>query len=168
MEKWLPIPGFENCGEVSSFGRIRSRDGFIRKTVIGNNGYERVGLKALSTSNTNYVTVHRLVAKVFVGGYADGLTVNHKDGVKTNNVADNLEWVSHSENVKHAYALGLRSKNHRKPKIPHDDFPAILSGLANGMTYRALAAQYDVCVMSMYNFVKRKTNGSHALRKQAA
>lgn len=52
--------------------------------------------------------IHRLVALHFCKGYQEDLIVNHKDGNKLNNIAENLEWVTHSENDLHAYKLKLR------------------------------------------------------------
>ena len=46
--------------------------------------------------------VHRLVAMAFVPGFSDGLEVNHKNGIKSDCRAANLEWVTHSENAVHA------------------------------------------------------------------
>ena len=54
------------------------------------------------------VRVHRLVAETFLGKPNFLCEVNHKDGNKQNNAVANLEWVSHSENVSHAYKKGLR------------------------------------------------------------
>lgn len=160
MEEWRPIPGFEHRGEVSNLGRIRSRYGVIRKTVVSNNGYERVGLMKVGGKNTNYVTVHRLVALAFCPDYQDGYTVNHIDGNKLNNVATNLEWVSHKNNIRHAYRLGLRKNSHRKPIIPHSDRGALLEARAKGITYRELAERYGVNSASVWHFLNgrnRKT-----------
>ena len=160
IEIWKPIPEFENCGEISNLGRIRSSYGKIRKTVIGNNDYVRVGLKKVGAKNTNYVTVHRLVAKAFCEGFGEGLQVNHKDGDKTNNVAENLEWTNGKNNIRHSYRLNLRKDNHRKPTIPHEDREYIMSERAKGITFRVLAERYGVNVSSMVHYVngrKRKT-----------
>ena len=53
--------------------------------------------------------VHRLVAECFVDNPNNYKEVNHKDGDKLNNTKDNLEWVSRSDNLKHAYKQKLRS-----------------------------------------------------------
>lgn len=153
MEIWKPIPEFEHCGEISNLGRIRSSYGKIRKTIISNNGYVRVGLKKVGAKNTNYVTVHRLVAKAFCEGYEESLQVNHKDGIKTNNIFTNLEWVNNKNNIRHSYRLGLRKSSHRKPKIPLEDRDLILSERAKGVTFTELATRYGVNQSSMVTYV---------------
>ena len=157
-EAWRPIPGFEHCGDVSSLGRVRSKRGIIRKTVVGNNGYIRVGLKHLEAKNTNYVTVHRLVALAFCEGQQDGYQVNHIDGDKTNNAASNLEWCSAKQNALHAFKLGLRVPFAGRPVIPHADRGRILEARAKGMTYREIAGWYGVSGSSVVHYVNgRKT-----------
>ena len=110
MEIWKPVPGFIKY-EVSSFGRIRSLIGTskILKTdrKISGSGYETVILSGNITKS-----VHVLVATAFHG--EPGQTVNHKDGNKRNNTADNLEWLTMGENHKHAYKTGLRKAYDRK------------------------------------------------------
>lgn len=51
--------------------------------------------------------IHRLIVEAFIGEIPEGLCVNHKDGNKANNNLDNLEVVTHLENMRHAYKLGL-------------------------------------------------------------
>lgn len=62
--------------------------------------------------------MHRLVAEIFVknSDLEKNIAVNHIDGDKTNNNASNLEWVTYSENQKHAYRNGLNSWNPSKGK----------------------------------------------------
>ena len=113
-ERWLPIPDYEGWYEASDFGRIRNvRDrmntfvGKILKQSISSFGYMRVGLSKKGVT-TNHL-VHRLVMAAFVGQCPDGKEVNHKDCDKTNNIPDNLEYVTSSENQLHAFTFGRRS-----------------------------------------------------------
>ena len=84
--------------------------GYLRATINGRNEY-----------------VHRIVAKCFVPNPNGYLEVNHKDGIKTNNSAQNLEWCTRSENNRHAFQIGLRSYEHlhkiaRMPKFKRRKF----------------------------------------------
>lgn len=76
-----------------------------------NNGYLRVGITT-SPYHQEKFAVHRLVMETYIG--ESELAVNHIDGVKTNNVVGNLEYVSNKENSIHAVNTGLMTKNCRK------------------------------------------------------
>jgi hypothetical protein len=119
-ELWREIPGFNGHYEVSNLGRIRSwywRKGDKRqeeprynKCFVTNVGYIRCRLQR-NRSGENYL-VHRLVMLAFVGD--SELTVNHKDGDKTNNQLDNLEYLAHRDNVKYSFThLGRKGYGRR-------------------------------------------------------
>jgi hypothetical protein len=114
-EEWRVIQGYPDY-EVSDYGNVRSKDRIIRQ--FGHKGYyERLmkgRLLKLRKQNAGYlvvwlckdgmskiVTVHRLVACAFIG--VSELDVNHKNGDKTDNRVDNLEYVDRSTNIKHSY-----------------------------------------------------------------
>lgn len=105
-EIWKDIPEYSNY-QISSLGNVRSNKyGCWRllNPALDGAGYLIVYLRKDKKSIRFHV--HRLVAQVFVNG--NGSDVNHKNGIKTDNRADNLEWCSRSENVKHAIrVLGL-------------------------------------------------------------
>lgn len=106
MEQWKDIVGYENCYQISNFGNVKNIQ--TNKILIGdtnNVGYKRV---TLYKPVKKRFFIHRLVAIYFCDGYQEDLVVNHKDGNKQNNHADNLEWVTRSENDLHAFKMNLR------------------------------------------------------------
>lgn len=107
MEIWKPAVGYEDNYEVSNLGRIRNRKGYVMKPALRKDGYHWIYLASKTAPNN--ASVHRLVAKAFIPNPDNKPQVNHKDGNKTNNCVSNLEWVTQSENVRHAYANGLIS-----------------------------------------------------------
>jgi len=91
---------------VSNLGRVASAIGKkILKHSITGDGYPCISLSHKGKTWTR--TVHRLVAKAFIENPDDKAEVNHRDGVKTNNSVDNLEWLTHDENMEHATRSGL-------------------------------------------------------------
>lgn len=117
-EIWKNILGYENY-QVSNYGRIRkyvkSYDSYyeIQQTSNKNNNRLYVSIGHLEARKN--LNVSRLVAHAFVNGYSkEKNTVNHKDGNIQNNKADNLEWLSQSENNKHSYEKLNRSKVYKK------------------------------------------------------
>lgn len=103
-----PVPGYENLYEVSNHGRI-SNFRKILKTYKINSGY--VAIKLQKNGERKSVLLHRLVAELFIPNPDGKPEVNHKDGNKENNCVTNLEWVTSSENKRHAYNSGIRIYN---------------------------------------------------------
>jgi hypothetical protein len=118
-ETWKHIHGY-NHYEISNFGRIR-KISYLRTWVCTKVGYEQLqvfetdgcGKKRIGSKDkgkVKKVLLHRLLAEAFIPNPDNLPCVNHKDGNKLNNSLDNLEWCSYSDNLKHAYAKGLRGK----------------------------------------------------------
>lgn len=104
-EQWRPVKGHE-AYEVSNQGIVRNAvRGNVRRLTPNEKGYLRVQL------NGKWLRVHRLVAIAFVPNPENKPQVNHIDGDKTNNRADNLEWVTNLENAAHAISHGLYPDN---------------------------------------------------------
>lgn len=111
-EEWRPVVGYEGWYSVSNIGRVR-RDrggkgtlpGLILKLAISNVGYPNVQLS--KDAAIKRVLVHSLVAAAFIGLRPSGLHINHKNGDKLDNHVSNLEYVTVSENVRHALRTGL-------------------------------------------------------------
>jgi hypothetical protein len=77
-------------------------------------GYKKVYLTVNGKTKGHFV--HRLVAKTFIENPQNKPCVNHKDGNKTNNFVENLEWCTVSENVKHSYDKGLHENKNNGEK----------------------------------------------------
>lgn len=110
METWKMIEGFENLYEVSDLGRVRSlcrvcntntvskkSNARILKQEITIHGYCRVRLYAPNRKPKHYA-VHRLVAQAFIGNVESDKEINHKNEIKTDNRACNLEICTSKEN----------------------------------------------------------------------
>ena len=97
--------------EISNYGEVRNKNTnkILKPTLIS--GYLAIGLRINNKTVTSFI--HRLVATRFLLCSDETYIVNHKDGVKTNNNVENLEWISQSENGKHAYRLNI----HKPTKI---------------------------------------------------
>lgn len=116
-ETWLPAPDYEESYEVSNFGNVRSIDrvsgarrglikGQLLKSHIDLRGYLKVRL--YKDSKYTPKSVHRLVARAFISNPDSLSQINHIDGDKLNNYADNLEWTDNSGNQLHAYRNNLQ------------------------------------------------------------
>lgn len=98
---------------VYSDGRVFStHKGKFLKPYISDNGYERV--RICEDGKFESWTVHRLVAKLFLKQEKGKNQVNHKNGIKTDNRVENLEWCTNSENQKHSWSMGLIKSAHAR------------------------------------------------------
>lgn len=88
--------------KVTRDGKIYGLNGNLMKTFIDQDGYEVIGLRD-DHYKKHLVKVHRLVAIRYIPTNDYSLTVNHKDGNKTNNDVNNLEWMSNSDNLRHSW-----------------------------------------------------------------
>ncbi|MDW0189613.1 MAG: NUMOD4 domain-containing protein [Nitrososphaeraceae archaeon] len=118
---WINIDGYEgkyqvtNCGQVRSLSRTvyresgKSKRRIIRTRILkqftNDQGYCIVGLHG--NGKFKSAKVHRLIAASFLGNPNNFNCVNHKNGIKTDNRVENLEWCTPKENIIHAFRTGL-------------------------------------------------------------
>lgn len=131
METWKAIEGHAGYS-VSNYGRVRAEPrlvkrktggfmrykGCIRKPSVNRKGYYAINLS--NSSKDGYKTsllIHRLVAQTFIPNPDNKPQVNHKDGVKTNNHADNLEWCTNDENHEHKLSNKLCPPTHTPKRV---------------------------------------------------
>lgn len=134
-EDWRPLPSAPNY-EISPLGLVRGpgRWGRMKELRPANNGHGYLHL----TIDGVQRYVHRLVAEAYLGNPpSDKVFVNHIDGNKGNNAAENLEWVDRIGNAQHAKGMGLlaRGEKHGRAKLTLDQVREIrrLRGAVTGV-----------------------------------
>jgi hypothetical protein len=121
-EIWRDAIGYEGLYLISSVGRVRSlyKEVAYRNQksprifpekiitpILSRKGYATINMRNRAGSQTP-VKIHRLVAIAFIPNPDNKPQVNHKNGIKTDNRVENLEWATNQENVIHSYKTGLQ------------------------------------------------------------
>jgi hypothetical protein len=183
-EIWRDIPGYEGYYKVSNLGRVKGLERKVPHPTCG--GKMTVHEEMLSTpisfngrgycqvvlsknGKSKRPSVHRLVAHAFIPNPENKPCINHKDGNKTNNKVENLEWCSYSENSTHAYKQGLFPKDMNKgskngrSKLTEAQVKEIRTRFeeADKKTifikdiYKELTQDYSVCKTTIHRIIKR-------------
>jgi hypothetical protein len=104
-----------------------------------------------------YCMAHRLVYYHFFGTIPDGLTINHKDGNKVNNAPANLEAITYSENMKHAFSCLGRKGMGGVTKLTANKVKEIRLRYLKGERQAQLATEYGVCFQNISNICLGKS-----------
>lgn len=172
-ERWLPIRGFEGFYSVSDLGRIRrdargprTRPGKILASPPTKWGYKSPVLSACGRRRR--IVVHVEVALAFLGPRPAGMQINHINGVKADNRAANLEYVTRKENRDHAVRLGLlnisgdahwtrrhperllRGEAHPNHVVTDEMRRGMRAMRANGEAFHTIAARFGVGVRTAW------------------
>lgn len=175
-EKWVAVEVggfFEGLYEISNMGRVKILSKLLnarhgkRKTkqriTLGHpttNGYRDIIFKKQGVYK--HASVHRLVAENFVPNPENKPYVNHKNAIKWDNRAENLEWVTPSENNYHASALGinnaLKGENHPRAKLTEAQVVEIRKLYKSGKhTHRGLSERFGVAFSQIRGIVTYAT-----------
>ncbi len=173
VEEWRPVVGYEGLYEISDRGRVRSavlrsktHPGKILKLWVVL-GYRAVGL--YKNGSRKRIYVHRLVALSFLGPCRpEASVVNHKNGVKGDNYPDNLEWCSPSENIKHAFAMGMQPSGdkhyfHLHPELVRrgelSNFSKLTEGQVQDIRRKILRGHRDLEIAGDTGMAQSTING---------
>lgn len=151
---WKDIPGWEGLYQVSNTGLVKrigkkggATVGKILSLTPNNAGYPIADLNHNGARKTT--RIHRLVMLAFVGECPEGMQVNHKNGNKTDNRIENLEYVTPGENTRHAHLNGLvssaKGERSSNAKLKESEVREIISLLRDGeITMSEIARRYNV------------------------
>lgn len=165
-----PIPGFDGKYEIDLAGNVYAMKAYQQyaagrtlKAHINKEGYAHVVLYANQKTHMGFI--HRLLMLTFKPiENAHTLEVNHMDGNRSNNSLDNLEWMTRSENMKHAHHV-LKTWDHAQVrgeqvggvKLTAEKVIEIRRLWANGVQRSVIAAEYGVTPENITAITKRKS-----------
>ena len=151
--KFYKIPNHERY-EISKFGVIRNvTNKKIKSQYISSTGYYMVSFSYNNKSKPQ--RVHRLIASTFIDNPNNYRFINHIDGDKLNNSIDNLEWCTHSQNMKHAFETGLINNTgieNGMSKLNEENVIQIKVMLRNGYSQQKIADKFNVsrsCILKI-------------------
>ncbi len=129
--------------------------------TLSRNGY--LTLRGYCNGKRARFTVHRMIWVYHHGDIPNGMTINHINGLKTDNRIENLELMTVSENTSHSHKIGLTDKkgtNHHNSKLLESQVRDIRNKLSNGVSIKELSKEYGVHIQTLYS-IRNGTRWTH-------
>lgn len=173
-EIWKDIKGYEGFYQISNLGKVKSlkRTISFRRNGVNNTikvktiilspgkyrgGYLQVSLNKRGKGTTN--KMHRLVGQAFIPNPENKPCINHLNGIKTNNYAQNLEWCTYEENNRHAIKHKLnqmQGEHHPLSKLTEIEVLEIRKLRKKGYKIILLANKFNICKGNVSLITSRK------------
>ena len=162
------IPGYPHYS-VTEDGRVWSElKQIFLKEVSNGNGYKKVNLCDKITKKP--YLIHRIVALTYLDNIDNKPCVNHKNGIKSDNRVENLEWCTYSENNKHAFRTGLKwhseLQRSRVSKNAEKYCCKIVLDTATGIFYNSVveaSKYYNINISSIYSILNGRQKNKTTL-----
>lgn len=164
IEVWKNISGYAGMYQVSTLGSIKSfarTKPRILKPGTGSHGYSFVILCINNVKNNHLI--HRLVAEAFIPNLENKEFVNHKNGIKTDNRVENLEWCTREENERHAWATGLKKTTETQRKARSKSIVDMSTGIFYS-SIRDASDSLDLDYKMLQNQLSKGTNNKSNLK----
>lgn len=152
---------FGNNYTINEMGEIfNTRTTKKLKPYLSDWGYFKVSVSDYPLKKT--YLVHRLIALSFIPNPDNKPEINHIDGNKQNNSIENLEWVTTTENIRHALMFGLMptGDKHPKVKVTDNEILIIKQMRKDNITYKKISEKFGISVTHACRVAKGKRRGT--------
>lgn len=167
MEQWKDVVGYEGLYQVSNYGRVMTTrrpgtQGGFKALTENEDGYYRV--KLCKNGKDRRWMVHRIVYEAFIGKIPSDCEINHIDEDKKNNRPENLEAITHIENIRHGTGIERMRANHHK-RVEQYSLDGTLIATYASQREAAEATGVNRCNISWCCQGNIKTAGGYIWRK---